>query len=47
MFDILVNMEGGLTTAGYVVCVVVGIVLFVVALRFAGKSSEKKKMTTR
>ena len=47
MFDILVNTEGGLTTAGYVLCVAVGIVLFVVALVFAGKSSEKKKMTTR
>ena len=47
MFDILVNTEGGLTTAGYALCVVVGIVLFVVASVFAGKSSGKKKMTTR
>lgn len=47
MFDILVNTEGGLTTAGYVLCVAVGIVLFVAALVFAGKSSEKMKMTTR
>lgn len=47
MFDFLVNTEGGLTTAGYVVCVIAGIVLFVLALFFAGKSSEKKKMSTR
>lgn len=47
MFDLLVNAEGGLTTAGYVVCAVVGIALFVLAIIFAGKNSEKKKMGTR
>ena len=47
MFDFLVNAEGGLTTAGYVVCVAAGIALFVLALVFAGKSSGKHKMTTK
>lgn len=47
MFDFLVNAEGGLTTAGYVVCVIAGILLFVLALLFAAKSSGKKKMSTR
>ena len=47
MFDFLVNSEGSLTAAGYAVCVVVGVILFVAALAFAGKVSEKKKMGTK
>lgn len=47
MFGFLVNGEGGLTTAGYAVCIIAGVILFVVALAFAGKRSEKKKMGTR
>lgn len=47
MFDLLVNAEGGLTTVGYVVCVIAGIALFVLAILFAGRNSEKKKMGTR
>ena len=47
MFDLLVNAEGGLTTAGYVVCAFAGIALFVLAILFAGRNSEKKKMGTR
>ena len=47
MFQFLVNAEGGLTTAGYVLCVAAGIILFVAALIFAGRISEKKKMGTR
>ena len=47
MFQFLVNAEGDLTTAGYVLCIAVGIILFVAALVFAGKISEKKKMGTR
>lgn len=47
MFGFLVNAEGGLTTAGYAVCIAVGVVLFVVALFFAGRNSKKRKMTTR
>ncbi len=47
MFDFLVNSEGRLTAAGYAMCVVVGVILFVAALAFAGKVSEKKKMGTK
>ena len=43
MFSFLVNAEGGLTTAGYAVCIAAGIVLFAAALLFAGKVSEKKE----
>ena len=47
MFDLLVNAEGGLTTAGYAAAIAAGIVVFIAAILFAGKSSEKQKMTTR
>ena len=47
MLDFLVNSEGSLTAAGYAVCVLVGVILFVAALAFAGKVSEKKKMGTK
>lgn len=43
MFDLLVNAEGGLTTAGYVVTISVGIVLFLAAVFFAGKRSKRQK----
>ena len=47
MFGFLVNGDGGLTSAGYAVCIFAGIILFVAALAFAQKGSEKKKMSTR
>ena len=47
MFDFLVNAEGGLTTAGYAVCIVIGVALFMAALIFAGRVSEKKRMGTK
>lgn len=47
MFGFMVNAEGGLTTAGYAVCIIIGAVLFVVAAIVAGKNSNRKKMTTR
>lgn len=47
MFNFLVNAEGGLTTAGYAVSITAGVILFVLALIFAGKTSEKKKMSTK
>lgn len=47
MFHFLVNAEGGLTTAGYAVSIIAGVLLFVLALVFAGKTSEKKKMSTK
>lgn len=47
MFEFLVNAEGGLTTAGYAVCIIAGILLFAAVLFFAGKNSEKTRMGTR
>ena len=47
MLQSLVTAEGGLTTAGYIVSIVVGIILFIAAAYFAGKSSQKKKMSTK
>ena len=47
MFGFLVNGDGGLMSAGYAVCIFAGIILFVAALAFAQKGSEKKKMSTR
>ena len=47
MFGFLINGDGGLTSAGYAVCIFAGIILFVAALAFAQKGSEKKKMSTR
>ena len=47
MFGFMVNAEGGLTTAGYVVCVIVGLAVLALASYFAGKSSGKKKMGTK
>ncbi len=47
MFDFLVTAEGGLTRAGYVACIVAGIFFFGVALYFAGKNSEKRKLSTK
>ena len=47
MFSFLVNADGGLTTAGYAVCIVIGVALFIAALVFAGKVSERKKMGTK
>lgn len=47
MFQFLVNSEGGLTTAGYVISVAAGILLFVLALVFAGKSSARQKMSVK
>ncbi len=47
MLNFLVNAEGGLTTAGYAVSIIAGIVLFIAALFFAGKSAGKKKMSVK
>lgn len=47
MFELFVTAEGGLTKTGYIVCIAAGLVLFVMALLFAGKSSEKRKMSTK
>ena len=47
MSNFLVTADGGLTTTGYAVSIIVGILLFIAALYFAGKQSEKHKITTR
>lgn len=47
MFSFLVNAEGGLTAAGYALCVAAGIILFLLAIYFAGKSSKKNRMSTK
>lgn len=47
MFQFLVTAEGGLTAAGYAACIVAGIVLFLLALIFAGKGSEKNRVSTK
>ena len=47
MFSFMVTSEGGLTTAGYAIAIIAGIVLFLAAIYFAGKNSEKKKLSTR
>lgn len=47
MFEFLVNNDGGLTTAGYIICVAAGLVLFGLALFFAGKNSKSRKMSTK
>lgn len=47
MFSFFVTAEGGLTTAGYAVCIAAGLILFLAALIFAGKESEKKSLSTK
>ena len=47
MSGFFVNAEGGLTTAGYALTIVGGIVLFLAAVYFAGEHSSKNKMTTK
>lgn len=47
MFSFLVNAEGGLTAAGYAVCVAAGIALFALAIYFAGENLEKSRMSTK
>ena len=47
MFSFLVNAEGGLTSAGYAVCVAAWIILFLLAIYFAGKSSKKSRISTK
>lgn len=47
MSELLVNAEGGLTTAGYAVTIIAGIILFLAAVYFAAKTSSKKRMSTK
>ena len=47
MSGFFVNAEGGLTTAGYALTIIAGIILFLAAAYFAGKHSAKKKLSTK
>ena len=47
MFSFLVTAEGGLTTAGYLACILAGIIWCLLATFFAGKNSVKCKMSTK
>ncbi len=47
MFHFLVTSEGGLTTAGYAVCIAAGVALFLLAILFAERNSEKNRTTTK
>ena len=47
MFNFMVNGDGGLTAAGYAVTIIAGIILFLAAVYFAGKNSERKKLSTK
>ena len=47
MFNFMVTGDDGLTTAGYAIAIIAGIVLFLAAIYFAGKHSAKQKLTTR
>lgn len=41
MLNFMVNAEGGLTTAGYAICIVLGIVVFGIALFLPVKFRKK------
>ena len=43
MFNFMVTNEGGLTTAGYAIAIIAGIILFLAAICIAGKHSENHK----
>ena len=47
MSELLVNAEGGLTTAGYAVTIIAGVILFLAAVFFAAKTSSGERMSTK
>lgn len=47
MSDFFVAADGGLTAAGYAVCIIAGILLFAAGIVLAGKVSQRKKMGTK
>ena len=47
MFNFMVTNEGGLTTAGYAIAIIAGIILFLVRNLFCRKTLRKHKLTTR
>ncbi len=44
MFGFMVTADGGLTTAGYVITVIAGIILFFLAIYFAGRIQTRKSL---
>ena len=47
MFHALINSEGGLTTAGYIVTIVLAVLALVAAFFLTGKSTKTKKASPR
>ncbi len=47
MREFFVTADGGLTTGGYVVCIIAGILLILAAAFLAGRRGEQKRMGTR
>ena len=47
MFQLLVNADGGLTTAGYAVSALAVILLAAAVIFFCSKNSSTRKMTTQ
>ncbi len=47
MREFLVTAEGGLTAAGYVLCILAGIILLILAVYLAGRNTERQRMGTR
>ena len=47
MFHALINSEGGLTSAGYIVTIVLAVLALVAAFFLAGKSTKAKKTSPR
>lgn len=47
MFQLLVTADGGLTTAGYVSTVILAVLVLILAVVLAGKSSKAKKLSTK
>lgn len=47
MFKLFVTAEGGLTTTGYIVSIVLALLVLAASVILAGKASERKKLTTK
>lgn len=47
MFDVFVNQEGGLTTKGYVLAICTIVIFYFLAVFFARKKNQDKKLTAK
>lgn len=47
MYELLVNADGGLTTAGYAVTIIAGIAVFAAAVLLSGRKKEKHRMPVK